>query len=160
MASEPWPEDLNNASSPMFQQFCDIMGPGLAYIYESSGLYSQVTVNITGFRHGSFISDYVVALRSLTSLTADQIKAKVQEKVAELASASVKSALPAGLRNSAIKGVQVNNIVTVSQPPTTKAPSRSNVAQPNVNEQSKSSAILVCYSIKLYLFQLVLLVLF
>ena len=117
LTSDPWPEVLNNPNSPEFASLKQVMAPGLVYLYESTGLYSQVSVNITGFRYGSIISDYVVALRSLTSLTAEQIKEKVKEKIALLGSSMLQN-LP-GFNSATVKDFNVFSVKTLSIPKTT-----------------------------------------
>ena len=149
LSSEPWPEDLNNASSPLFDSLSQVMTPGLVYLYESTGLYSQVTVNITGFRHGSFISDYVVALRSLTSLTAEEIQKKVKEKVAQLG-ASMLQNMP-GFQGASVKGVQVTSVTVISQP-SAAASAPSAGSQNTVVKASSSAANSIISSNSMLLF--------
>ena len=138
LTSDPWPEVLNNPNSPEFASLKQVMAPGLVFLYESTGLYSQVSVNITGFRYGSIISDYVVALRSLTSLTAEQIKEKVKEKVAQLGSSMLQGT--PGFQSATVKNVDVSSVKIISRPLTS---SSSTTKPPNLAANSGANSSVV-----------------
>ena len=119
---DPWPEELDDPNSQLFQMVSELMTPCVVYAYEATGLFSQVNVNVTRFRHGSIISDYIVSLRSLTSLTNEQIREKVQSKVKQLAVYMVTNMQ--GLEKAVVNYLDIASVKILYKPTATTTTAR------------------------------------
>ena len=83
ISSENWPSEIENTSSPLFLQAAEAVKGPLILMYLEAG-YEDVNITVNGFKKGSIITDYIVALRSLTSLSQSEIMTKVATAVASL----------------------------------------------------------------------------
>ena len=118
-------------------------------LFDEAG-YKDFTLKITGFRAGSVITDYIIALRSLTSLTNEQIAAKVMAAKIRLINSGkfpVKGAFDAAKAGISVSAVKTTTTVTsVAQQKSalaaTKAPSGNSVNSVNsVNSQNNHAEI-------------------
>ena len=137
LTSDPWPEGLSNSKSQVFASASQVMATSVVYLYQLIGQYSHISANITGFRHGSIICDYVVAFRSLVQLTAEQVKVQLLKKVAQLE--SLMNA-PPGLEDANVKSIGVSSVKVISMPSTSPTKAVATTKASNTVESSAKSA--------------------
>lgn len=124
-ASDPLPSELSKPSSALFKETADFFTPAILESYKLANV-EVISVNVTGFRHGSIIADYIVALRSLTQMSEAEIRVQVKKKIDELKSSNAE--LTNKFKWGRVLVVSASSVPTVAGSNTTPAPASSNSA--------------------------------
>ena len=111
-ANEPLPSSLSDPNTAEFKSLAEMYRQSVILLYQNDGV-EVAKVDITGFRLGSIISDYIVTLRSLTSLTSEQIKEAVLKKFTALKETGTSAG---GLSFSNAKSVEVKEVKQTKEP--------------------------------------------